>query len=389
MLDRTFYHRDFISLLFSNMFFWMSSYAFVPVLPLFYHQLGLDDHQVGLAVGAFAMGSVLFRVASGKGVDRYGSLPVIIVGVVLSAGAIINYTFAVTLLPIMLARFIHGAGISGFTSAGMTLLSLMNEPRHLTRSMAMFTLFTTFGVGLATSSANWIYAAGGMPLLASCTAGSALLALLLYPRHPQTKVIPKTSEKLPFRHVAGNPGVLIPTINLMCIYICYGSIMTFLPLLMLTHGVKQFSPFFIAYSIMIIVSRGLVSRLAAWRPPEQSALYMLLLIGVTMLIAGNFVNVWVLALCGASMGIGLGMAFPTMSITVAASTSPANRGTAFGLYTMSVDVGMGIGAILMGIVASNWGYRAVFMTAGLLTVGYCALYRFRLARLLKPVAGTP
>lgn len=382
MLDRTLYHKDFISLIFANMFFWMSSYAFVPVLPLYYHHLGLNDNQIGLAVGAFAFGSVLFRVASGKAVDRYGSLPVITVGVFLSVSAIINYQFALTLLPIMLVRFVHGAGISGYTSAGMTLLSLMNEPRHLTQSMAMFTLFTTFGIGISTASANWLYASGGITLLIACTAVSTILSLLLYPRHPQTKVTPSPAEKLPFSHVVSNPGVIIPTFNLMCIYICYGSIMTFLPLLMLSHGVKQFSPFYIAYSVTIIFARCWVSKLSTWCSPKQSAFYFLLLIGLTMLAAGKFINVWVLALCGVSMGVGLGMAFPSMAITVSASTHAANRGTAFGLYTMSVDVGMGIGAIFMGIVASAWGYEAVFFVTGIFTILYAALYRLRLTSLL-------
>jgi MFS family permease len=375
LLDRTLYHKDFICLLLANMFFWMSSYAFVPVLPLYYHQLGLNDHQIGLAIGAFAAGSVLFRVISGKAVDSYGSLPVVTAGVILSTGAIINYQLAVSLLPIMLARFIHGAGISGYTSAGMTLLSLMNHPRHLTRSMAMFALFTTFGIGISTGTANWIYDTGGMQLMVFSTASCAVISMILYPRHARVSNLVSEAERLPFSMVLANPGVIIPTINLMCIYICYGSIMTFLPLLILNHDIRQFSPFYIAYSVTIVLARGLVSRLSTWLPPSQSAFYFLVLIGVTMLTAGNFVNIWVLVLCGFSMGAGMGMAFPT-------SCSSANRGTAFGLYTMSVDVGMGIGAILMGAVASAWGYRVVFLVAGVLTVVYAAFYRFWLVGFL-------
>jgi MFS family permease len=382
LIDRTLYHKDFICLLFANMFFWMSSYAFVPVLPLYYHHLGMNDHQIGLAIGAFAAGSVLFRVVSGKAVDSYGSLPVVTAGVILSTAAIINYQLAVSLLPIMLARFIHGAGISGYTSAGMTLLSLMNHPRHLTRSMAMFALFTTFGIGISTGAANWIYDTGGIQLMVFSTASCAVLSMILYPRHAKVSTPVSAAERLPFSMVLANPGVIIPTVNLMCIYVCYGSIMTFLPLLMLSHDIRQFSPFYIAYSVTIILARGLVSRLSTWFPPSKSAFYFLVLIGVTMLMAGNFVNIWVLVLCGFSMGAGMGMAFPTMAITVSSSSSPANRGTAFGLYTMSVDVGMGIGAILMGAVASAWGYRIVFLVAGVMTVIYAAAYRLWLVGFL-------
>jgi MFS family permease len=79
------------------MFFWMSVNFFLPVLPIYYHSLGMDDHQVGLAVGAFSLGSVMFRLFSGKAVDRYGGLPVLTAGVLLSVASIGGYFFAVTL----------------------------------------------------------------------------------------------------------------------------------------------------------------------------------------------------------------------------------------------------------------------------------------------------
>lgn len=369
------YSKAFISLISANMFFWMSVNFFLPVLPLYYHSLGMDDHQVGLAVGAYSVGAVLFRVYSGRAVDRYGSKPVITVGVVLSVIAILGYHFSNNLFSATLARFLHGAAISGYSSAALTMVTLMTEERYHTQAVAVYTLFTMFGMGFSASTANWLYGWGNMPVIIVCGVAATILSLILFPSQPKLNINSAAGKSQPFRKVAANPGVMIPAMNLMAVNICYGSIMTFLPLLMLSYGIAQLSPFYIAYSIAVIFTRVWVGKLCIWLTPERLALYLMVLIGGTMLMAGSFVSSWVMVLCGASIGVAFGLAFPTMATTVTANTEPASRGTAFGLYTMSVDIGFAIGAIAMGAVATIWGYQSVFIVAGVYTILYCILYR--------------
>ncbi len=79
-----------------------------------------------------------------------------------------------------------------------------------------------------------------------------------------------------------------------------------------------------------------------------------------------------------------------MATVVTANVQPANRGTAFGFYTMAVDLGFGLGAIGMGAVASAWGYQAVFVAAGGYTLAYAALYQFWLrGKIAVPAACEP
>jgi predicted MFS family arabinose efflux permease len=121
-----------------------------------------------------------------------------------------------------------------------------------------------------------------------------------------------------------------------------------------------------------------IGRLCAVMRPEKLTFYVLVALGLTMLAAREFSGDWVLALCGAGVGIGYGLVFPAMATVVTANVQPANRGTAFGFYTMAIDLGFGVGAIGMGAVASAWGYQAVFAAAGVYTLVYAALYQLRL-----------
>ncbi|MDR3588594.1 MAG: MFS transporter [Negativicutes bacterium] len=374
MFNSAIYSRQFVTLISANMFFWMSVNFFLPVLPIYYHSLGMDDHQIGLAIGAFFVGSVLFRVFAGRAVDHYGGKPVLTIGMVLSVISIIGYYYSQTLLPAMLTRFLHGAGISGYASAALTMVTLMHEEHHTTEAVAAYTLFTMFGVGVASSSAIWIFGLGDFSLIVICGVVTTLLSLLLFPRKPKLKVKISVAETLPLRTVACHPGVIIPAVSLLATSICFGSMMTFLPLMMISQGIKGLGMFYIAYSVTVILSRFWVSRLCNWLTAERLSLYILLMLGATMLLAGQIVAEWVLVLSGVSIGISSGLVYPALASVVTANTQPVNRGTAFGFFTMAFDIGVAGGAIVLGAVASVWGYQAVFLAAGAYTLAYAAAY---------------
>lgn len=369
------YSRAFIGLVCANMFFWMSTNFFLPVLPLYYHSLGMNDHQVGIAIGAFSVGALLFRVFAGKLTDRYGSTPVIAGGIFLSVLAILSYLYSVNVTATVISRFLHGLGISCYSGAALTMATLMQDEQHTTEAVAIFTLFSMFGVGIASSSASWIHNAGGFLAVVATGTVATLLSLLLFPKNPPLKTKPVLSDTLPLSSVVTNPGVYIPTFSLTAVNVCFASIMTFLPLLMVSKGISELTWFYVAYAGAVIVSRMWVRKLCTALSPERLSYYILLLFIATMAIIACFQSPLALLVCGANLGIGYGLAFPTMATMITACTQPANRGAAFGFYTMAVDAGFGAGAIVMGIVADVWGYSAVFLAAGLYTALYSAVYR--------------
>lgn len=376
MAEYNLYSRQFVGLLFANMFFWMSTNFFLPVLPLFYHAQGMPDQEIGLAVGAFSLGAILLRIFAGKAVDRYGSVPVITVGIIVSMIAIGCYAFSTTFPTAAAARFIHGMGISSYGSAALTMATMLHGEQYAADALAMYTLFTMLGNGIATSSAKWLYDVGGIWAAVAFGGTATFLSLALFPKHPRLAIKPQKQEALPLRQVVSNQGVLIPTISVLAVNICFGTTMTFLPLLITSRGLPGYGAFYVAYAVAVIVSRFWVSRLCTLLSPEKLSWYLLLLNGLTMFVIAQAGGVGALLLAGTGIGIGYGLAFPTMATIVTAHTQAANRGTAFGFFTMAVDGGVAIGAIAMGYVAAWQGYTMVYWVAGLYTVLYALVYRF-------------
>lgn len=380
--NNSIYSRTFILLLFANMFFWISNNLFLPVLPLYYHGLGMNDHEVGLAVGVFSIGAVVFRLYAGKAADKYGTIPVITVGIVISIIAIMGYSISATLFSAILVRCLHGAGISGYSAAALTTASLMHDEQHTTEALSIYTLFTMIGMGIAASSANWLFANYGFISIIIMGIASTLLSLLLFPRKPKLTLKPKKSESLPLKDIVANPGIYIATLSLLAINICFGSVMTFLPLLILHLGVQYLTVFYVCYAIAVILSRVWVGKLCVLWTAERLSMYILFLFSVTLAVISQYHSGWILAIGGFGVGISYGLAFPALATIVTAHTQPANRGTAFGFFTMAVDTGFAIGAIGMGIVASLWGYNAVFVVAAGYTFLYTIVYKFWLSKKL-------
>lgn len=382
MFQSVIYHKEFISLLFANMFFWMSNNFFLPVLPIYYQGLGMSDHQIGLAIGAFSVGAVIFRVYCGKLADRYGSKPVLTVGVILSTFAIISYCYSTTLCAAVISRFLHGVGISVYSGASLTMATFMHDEKYTTEAVAIYTLFTMFGVGIAAGSANWLYSMGSFLLVVTAGAVATILSLVLFPKNPVLKIIPKMDDSLPLITVLSNPSVYIPTISLFAINLCFAIMMTFLPLFFLSRGITDIQGFYVAYAVAVVFSRMWVAQLCAWCTPQRLAVYILLSFAISMIVTAYNSAMWILILTGAVIGAGYGLAFPCLATIITANTQPANRATAFGFFSMAVDVGFAVGAMGMGVLADIWGYQAVFLAAGVYTVGYTILYQIWFLRKL-------
>jgi len=389
LYKNTIYTKAFLGLLLANMFFWMSNNFFLPILPIYYHTLGMDDQQIGMAIGAFSIGAVLFRVFCGKLADRYGSKPVLTAGIILSTLAIINYSYSTTIVSATLSRFLHGVGISVYSGAALTMATFMHDEQHMTEAVAIFTLFTMLGVGIAAGSASWLYSIGDFGLVVTAGATATILSLLLFPKNPALKTKPTSGKSLPLLQVIGDPGVYIPTVTLFAVNMCFASIMTFLPLFLLSRGVTEMHLFYVAYGIAVVFSRIWVKKLCILLTPQRLAEYILLVFIACMAMTASYTSEWALLLNGIAVGAGYGLAFPALATIVGERVQPANRATAFGFFTMAVDVGFAIGAIAMGIVADIWGYQAIFYVAGIYTLLYTAFYHLhfygKLSKQLKSI----
>jgi len=88
------------------------------------------------------------------------------------------------------------------------------------------------------------------------------------------------------------------------------------------------------------------------------------------------------------LGIGTGMAYPTLLAGVGDAADPTWRTTAVGVYRFWRDLGYALGAILAGVIADRLGMQGAILVVGFLTVlsGLIVAFRMQEKRLL-PLLG--
>ena len=95
-------------------------------------------------------------------------------------------------------------------------------------------------------------------------------------------------------------------------------------------------------------------------------------------------SVLTLLIAGALIGIGYGTLFPCFQAIAIQSTQKHRSGHATSTFFILFDSGMAIGALVLGIVSAQWGYSALYMVCGVITILTILVYR-RVASAKKEV----
>ncbi len=360
MFNRDLYTPTFIRLIFSNLFFWMSVNYLVPVLPVHFHHQGYTTDTIGMIVGFFALGAVLFRIPSGRWVDRYGSVKVLGIGIFIAGLSLLLLLYSATLPTLLLARFIHGASITGFSAAALTINSVLHKPQYQNEAVGIFTLFIMIGNGIAFSSSLYLYLRFGFDFMVILSFIVALLTFILFPKNIKLTQTTKEVKKVPLTSVIKNPGVWIPSICQFGSNFAYGALFAFVPILFESVQASGLSHYYMAYAISVVLTRVLIGRILNWVPSVRLLGFLLYGFGITL--AGMLLPPSPLSatLMGLFIGLTYGISFPALIPIVASHTGLKERGVAFGVFTTSVDIGSAFGSILLGILIQYLGFPPVF-----------------------------
>ena len=101
---------------------------------------------------------------------------------------------------------------------------------------------------------------------------------------------------------------------------------------------------------------------------------------IGVIAAGSGFGVWLAA--AVALGLGTALVYPTLLAAVADVADPAWRGAAIGTYRLWRDLGFGVGAIVVGLLADRLGMQTGIAIVAALTAasGVVVLIRMRETR---------
>ena len=346
----------------------------LPVLPLHvHHGLGLSTFVVGLVTGSQFAASLISRVWSGHYADRRGAKRAVVAGLLTAVMAGLFYLVSllfvgtpwVSVTILLAGRALLGGAesfiITGAVAWGLALAGSTNAGRVIAWiGMAMFAALAV-GAPIGTT----LYAVGGFGAVAVATTLVPLITISLVVSI--AAVPPQRGVKPGLARVVR--AVWMPGLGSALSTVGFGAMIGFSSLLSAERG---WSPVWLSFSAFAIAL--VIARLFFGHVPDRLGGARVALACVFVEAAG-LALIWLasdytLAAIGAALtGFGYSLVYPGLGVEAVRRAPAQSRGLAMGAYTVFLDVALGFGSPMLGLLAGWAGLGSVFLAAALVVLG--------------------
>ena len=367
--------RNLVILFAAGLLFWSSLTTLLPTLPLYVEYVGGTKQQIGLVMGCFAIGLLVFRPWLGQLADRRSRKLVLLIGLGATAAAPLGYMVGKSIPLLILLRAFHGISIAAFTTGYSALVADIAPPKQRGEVIGYMSLVTAIGMAIGPALGGFLQAWAGYNALFLLSSGLGVLGILFTTQivNPsisttQSKSVKDNPTDNRFWRLLISPRLLIPAIVLLLVGLAFGTLSTFVPLFIKSVGVDLNPGLF--YTATAISSFSV--RLIGGRASDRYGRGLLITISLIFYIL-SMLFLWIATsaniflLAGILEGMGAGILLPTIAAMLVDRAMPQERGRIFGVCMVGFDVGIAIAGPFLGLVAEQVGYRNMFGFAAGLT----------------------
>ena len=355
-----------------SLFWWFSLYIYVPVLPIYSKDLGSSLQFIGIIVGSYALGQILFRIPIGYLSDRLKSRKLfsVLSGIVSFLGS--AYLF-ISNNPneVLIGRTITGVAAAGWVAISVYYSSFFPRNERF-KSSTIILSSNMLSVFLGTFLSGYI---SDLISIKTCFLLSMVAAIL-------SSILFLFSKEKPFD--AKSQFSTIQFINLLRnkLLICLCLIGIFIQFITFSINFSYFPIYLnklsfsdsivgnlvafytLASFIGTISSPRLIKKFGLWR----IFIYSAILIGLTTLITPLFENLFLLIFLRLIGGIGGGIIFSSCMSSIVRGFQENYQASAMGIFQAVYAIGMFLGPILSGVIGSYINLESVFIFSSSITL---------------------
>ncbi|EWH20866.1 MFS transporter [Bacillus haynesii] len=365
---------SFVFVTLANAFLFMVFEMLLPTLPLFVTAIGGGAKQVGYVTGIFMISAIAVRPFAGALALRFNKKYLLILGIVISAFSTGAYYLASDVSVLLLIRLIHGAGFGLATTYFATIAAEIIPKERRGEGIGYFGVGETIAVSVGPMigiAALELYDfqrlfLGGMSVLLL-----AVLMAVFVRRQPETT---GTGEKGTVKLKVLEKRVLFPSILILFVGIAASGIMSFFSLYAIEKGFHSVGMFF-----FLIAGASFFIRLISGRTFDRYGAAAILIPASLFSIAGLSIlyfaqtnaMFFTAAIC---YGFGFGSIFPAIQTWCINLVEEHEHEDAMGTFFNFFDMGIGGGSLLLGLVATVYSYREIYIAAIFMYLLFVLLY---------------
>ena len=365
----------------ANFLLGMSFYVLMPTLPFhLVEQLQIGEATVGVILASYVIAALLVRPFSGFIVDRFNAKHAYLIALtayVLFTG---GYLLAHTVFAFVVVRLGIGFSFAILGTAANTQAIDIIPSQRRGEGIGFFGLMSNLAMAMGPMFGLWLMDHYPFEVLFNAAviasaAGLLVASLVRSPRKLRSSHAPVLSLDR-FLLVRGLPLAL----NLAVIGLGYGMLLAFAAIYGKQVGAVNTGLFFTLMAVGMMVSRAFSGRLI-----DRGQVVLAtnggtaaVVLGLGLLALANGPALYLLA--GLLAGFGFGVIYPAYQTMMVNIGGHAQRGTAVATYFTALDVGIGLGMVVAGVIASRFGLAAAFGTGAVLSLLAGAVFALLLAR---------
>ena len=340
-----------------------NQWVVTPAIPLYVDDMGGSAFVAGLALLAFSLPSFTVRPFVGQLADRWNAAGVLALGLVLLAlGSVL---FLVPLLiMVFLGNMIRGVGWAGLNTGGYTTLAMAAPAERRGEAAGYYTGVTASANIFFPALGLWIVADhGGFQVVALLSIAFGALGLPIALRLKRATPVTQEPRTARDKSSAGliDRGVLLATGLNLCSNLVNPSVMAFLPLYARSLGIENIGFFYVVAGLTNIVVRPVLGRWAdsIGRGPSIILALLAQLLGLVLILVAN--GLTMILVGGVFFSIGNAIMGSTTTALAMDLANPRTRGQAMATFSISFQLGVGIGAILSGALIDWVSFAGMYV----------------------------
>ena len=376
--------KEFLILTACNLLVFLNLHMILSSLPLYMREhFHAGDFYVSLCTSLMALAAIISRLFSARALELGKRNIILFGGLAIALFGTVGYYFSATIIALLVMRVIFGFGFGMYSTTFPTMVSDIIPRNRMGEGMGYFGLSTTISMSMGPLIGMWIEKQYGFtPLVAL----GSLFIIILFPLAYKLIAGQKKMARIAANSLAAETvslpaepkrpaskfekKLLLPSLLNFLMSLTYGGLVSFIALFGGEAGIANPGYFFLFNALAVVLVRPFSGKIYDSKGPKALVVpgAVMLILGLVLLsFAHSTLGLFGAALC---YGIGWGALQPTMQTWMIQVVSPHQRGMANGMFLNSLDLGVALGAMILGTVASLTSYTSMYRFSALFIVLY-------------------
>lgn len=343
--------KSFIILFVLNFLMAMSQFMMNTLVPKYAYYLGCEASVVGLVTSTFAVTALAIRPIAGPAMDYFKKSRLLTLAYGTITLAIFICGFAQDITMLVVARLIHGLGVSFAAPLNLALASNYLPNRKMASGLGIFYLGSVIATAVGPAAGLAFADVIGYNAIFFICAGLMLLCFLLSLLLKNQESNRKAHFSIKIRQIIATE-VIRPTLVLLFLSLAYSS-SYFIAIYGAALGVKGIGLYFTASAACMVVVRPVAGRIADKCGVGRTVIPGLMIFGCSLVLLSFCRSLPMFLAAGALTALGYGFSQPIIQTLNMLLVSKERRGAAGNTNYMGIDLGILVGPTIAGLIVST------------------------------------